>query len=87
MWVLAELAPVSWTSASIGAMVGGVSHVLLDAVIHGDVAPFAPWSRSNLFFVRGSFVWVHFLCAAVGVVGLLLWHTLAKRGEPPDPHT
>ncbi|MGH7318184.1 MAG: hypothetical protein ACRELA_00925 [Candidatus Rokuibacteriota bacterium] len=85
--MLAELGPLSWTNASIGAIVGGVSHVFRDAVIHGDVAPFAPWSRDNPFFLRGSFVWVHLLCAAVGLVGLVLWHVLAERGESSDLRT
>jgi hypothetical protein len=74
--------PGSWTSVSAGALVGGLSHVLLDAVVHSDVRPFAPWSAANPFLVRGSFVWMHLGCALAGAVGLLAWHALSVgRGQ------
>jgi hypothetical protein len=77
--VVARFFPVSWTAAITGALVGGSSHVLLDAVIHPDVVPFAPWLAGNTLFVPGSFVWVHALCAAAGLLGGAAWH--ARRGR------
>lgn len=78
-WVREELSPITWTAAISGALLGGVSHVLLDALIHGDVSPLGPWRRGNALFVSGAFVWVHAACAALGLAGLVLWHALAQR--------
>jgi hypothetical protein len=72
-WLLTDLTPVSWPSAVIGGFVGAVSHVLLDALIHWDVTPFAPWSRMNPLLIPRSFVWVHVLCGVIGLSGLLWW--------------
>lgn len=77
--VVARFFPVSWTAAITGALVGGSSHVLLDAVIHPDVVPFAPWLAGNALFVAGSFVWMHVGCAAAGLLGGAAWH--ARRGR------
>lgn len=77
--VVARFFPVSWTAAVAGALVGGSSHVLLDAVIHPDVVPFAPWLAGNALFVPGSFVWVHVLCAAAGLLGGVAWY--ARHGR------
>ena len=72
-WPGAPLGDVSWKAAIGGGLIGGVSHVLLDALIHDDVKPFAPWSAGNPLFVSGSFVWVHVACTVVGGAGLLIW--------------
>jgi len=77
--VVARFFPVSWTAAVAGALVGGSSHVLLDAVIHPDVVPFAPWLAGNALFVAGSFVWMHVGCAAAGLLGGVAWY--ARRGR------
>lgn len=87
--VVAELAPVPWTAALVGAAIGAVSHVWLDAVIHGDVRPLAPLSDANPLFVAGSFGWVHLGCVVAGAVGLVTWwvrsaHLAVRRGES-DP--
>lgn len=78
-YAVARFFPVSWTAAVAGALVGGSSHVLLDPVIHPDIAPFAPWLAANTLFLPGSFVWVHALCAAAGLLGALAW--CARRGQ------
>jgi hypothetical protein len=79
-WLLAELTPITWTGATLGGLLGGLSHPLLDAVIHSDVTPFAPWLGGNPLLVRGSFVWMHVACAATGAVGLALWFAIGRRG-------
>ncbi|MFQ5946541.1 MAG: hypothetical protein ACE5NC_09895 [Anaerolineae bacterium] len=80
-WLVAELNPISWKTAMTGGLLGAISHVILDAVIHLDVTPFAPLSYENPFFVPYSFVWVHVLCGISGGLGLLIWLVRAKRGE------
>ena len=41
---------VSMTATIASALFGGVSHVLLDATTHSDMAPFAPLNHHNPFF-------------------------------------
>lgn len=85
-WLLTELNPIPWKAAIIGGLGGGVSHVILDAIIHWDVTPFVPFSRTNPLFLPGSFAWVHVLCGIIGGCGLLLWLARAKRRESRSSH-
>ncbi len=86
LWVIAELPKISWAAAWIGGMVGGISHVVLDAVIHPDVTPFWPRSTANPFFIEGSFNLMHLACVGVGIVALPLWRGLA-RSDPQEVTT
>ena len=72
------LQPVTWAAGTAGAFLGAVSHVLLDAVIHADMDPLAPWREENPFLLSGSFVWMHVACAAAGVAALWAWPVLAN---------
>lgn len=68
-----ELRDVTWVGAVFGALVGSLTHVALDALMHPDVRPFAPWLAETSCWIPGSFVWIHLLCALAGLVGLILW--------------
>jgi hypothetical protein len=72
------LRPLSWSGAFSGAALGAITHVLLDGVIHLDMAPFGSWLATNPLLVDESFLWMHLGCAIVGVVTLLLWPWLSK---------
>jgi hypothetical protein len=71
--IVRELKDVSWVSAVTGAMLGSLTHVALDGLMHPDVRPFAPWLEETSFWVPGSFGWLHLLCGLAGLGGLLLW--------------
>lgn len=60
---------------AIGALAGAYSHVVLDSIMHGDIAPLAPFSRANALFGLVPLDALHAGCAVAGVVGfvLLLW--------------
>ncbi len=73
-----EVVPITWTAAIIGGAVGGISHALLDAVIHPDVMPFWPSSTSNPLLTDGSFYPMHYGCALLGLVGDVAWLVLAR---------
>lgn len=75
----AELRPVRWSGAVVAAAFGAISHVLLDAVVHADVRPFAPWTDANPLHVPGSFWWVHGVCATLGVAGMVWWLIAGRR--------
>lgn len=80
-----ELRPIPWPAAIVGAVVGALSHVALDAVIHSDVRPLAPLTAGNPLFIAGSFVWVHVACAVAGTIGLVAWLVMAGMRQSPEP--
>ena len=67
-----------WTALTAGAIVGALSHVVLDATIHSDVRPFG---AGNPWYVSGSFVLVHVLCLAAGLLGLAAWFVRARLAD------
>jgi len=58
--------------------------VLLDALIHADVWPLAPWRQGNALWVPGAFAWTHGACAALGVAGLLAWVGRGRGSRTPS---
>jgi len=80
-WLVEEVVPITWAAALIGGAVGGMSHVLLDAIIHPDVSPFWPFLSSNPFLTDGSFYPMHYACALLGLVGSLAWLALARHNR------
>ena len=61
--------------AHVGGFVGGVTHPVLDAVMHTDMRPFWPISNANPFLDIIGLDTLHVLCFATGVigVGILTW--------------
>ncbi len=54
----------------VGAVLGTSSHVVLDALMHGDVRPFAPFSDANPLLRVVSLRALHLGCVAAGALGL-----------------
>lgn len=68
-----RLRPRSTTeSILIGGLAGGASHPLLDALMHADVHPFAPFTGANPLLDATSLVALHAVCILAGTVGLAL---------------
>lgn len=61
----------------ISAVIGTFSHVLLDALMHGDLAPFAPFSLANPWLGLLSVTQLHWFCLIAGLIGITLWPLLA----------
>jgi membrane-bound metal-dependent hydrolase YbcI (DUF457 family) len=55
---------------AIGALLGSVSHVVLDGAMHADVRPFAPWSDANPFLRAVSVDTLHGACVVAALVGV-----------------
>jgi membrane-bound metal-dependent hydrolase YbcI (DUF457 family) len=66
-------AEISWCMAFLTAFVGTYSHVLLDALMHRDLRPFAPFMRGNPLYWHGGPIGIPLLCLALGFVGALVW--------------
>jgi len=59
-------------AVALGALLGSVSHVLLDSVMHTDLRPFAPWSDANpLYGVVGLDALLGG-CAVAALVGIVV---------------
>lgn len=72
---------LTYKAVLIGALVGGFSHILLDAIMHLDVKPLAPWSNANIFHGTIDLLGLHFGLVVLGTVGVfwLLLQTLMNR--------
>ena len=67
-----------------GAVVGTVSHVLLDSFMHADMSPFAPWSNANGLLDVISIEALQRFCIIAGLFGVFGWVVAAwhnRRGE------
>lgn len=70
--------PFTWTASFIGAYLGTGSHIVLDAVMHSDMAPWWPLAAGNPLLGQISIDQLHMTClitALLGaaVVGLKFW--------------
>ncbi len=84
---------LGWQSLSsgavlLGALLGTVSHIVLDSVMHSDIVPLAPWNASNALYAWMSIDALHELCLGAAGLGLLLllWRRAGWRqaaGAPP----
>ena len=73
---LGSPAGIGWVAAASGAFVGTYSHVVLDSIMHADITPLSPWSRSNELLGIISISDLHIVCVATGVFGAAAWFTL-----------
>jgi hypothetical protein len=58
--------------ALAGGLAGGLSHSLLDGIMHADIRPFRPFTSANPLLGQLDVVNLHLLCVAMGVFGLVL---------------
>lgn len=56
----------------VGALAGAWSHVVLDSIMHADIAPLAPFSTSNGLLRAVSLDALHGFCAASAIVALAI---------------
>ena len=65
--------PISWPVAFASAFIGTYSHVLIDGIMHADMAPFAPLSEARFLFGVIGLEILHILCIASAVVGSITY--------------
>ena len=75
---LRALVPASGAVAT-GA-IGLLGHVIPDAIMHGDVRPFAPLTDTNPFHAAVSLPLLHGALVLIGALGALAW--LAREAGP-----
>jgi membrane-bound metal-dependent hydrolase YbcI (DUF457 family) len=70
---LAEPVSRSWMPIVVGTFAGTYSHVMLDSILHADMAPLAPFRQGNAMLHLMSFGGIHLFCLASGILGLCVW--------------
>lgn len=61
---------ISARAAGIGAFIGAYSHVAIDSIMHGDMAPFAPFSAASPWLLAVSIETLQWLCVLAGIIGV-----------------
>lgn len=56
---------------SIGALLGALSHVVFDSIMHADIRPLHPYSDENVLYEIFPLIYLHLLCVFLGVLGLI----------------
>jgi membrane-bound metal-dependent hydrolase YbcI (DUF457 family) len=77
---------VSSRGLLVGGLTGGLSHPLLDGIMHPDVRPFMPWSDHNPFLGLVGVAQLHLACIAAalfGAVCLTLWRVCPAGQRKP----
>jgi hypothetical protein len=83
---LLKLAPKTWfvncrrtprrqliADSAISGLVGGISHVFLDSLMHRDMHPFWPFANGNALAGIVGVGTLHLSLAASGFFGVVLW--------------
>lgn len=58
--------------ALAGGLIGGLSHSVLDGIMHPDIRPFRPFTAANPLFELLSLSNLHLACVAMGFLGLIV---------------
>jgi membrane-bound metal-dependent hydrolase YbcI (DUF457 family) len=69
MKLLAVNPNITWSTATVGVVIGSFSHVILDGIMHWDVKPFYPFWSVNPFLGFISIQQLHMGCILAGVFG------------------
>lgn len=64
---------IGWPVATLSALIGSGSHVLLDAIMHADLQPWAPMNVDNPLLGWISVTTLHRFCLYGGLAGALLY--------------
>ena len=62
-----------WGVALASSLIGTLSHVALDAVMHADLQPFYPFATDNPALGAWSHETLHTICIVSGLAGLVLF--------------
>jgi hypothetical protein len=85
-WEVPDLNEASWLPAIAGGLLGGLTHPVLDGVMHDGIKPLMPFSTSNPFHHAVSVSALHIVLVTAAIVGgLLLTRAACKLVSPSRP--
>ena len=67
---------IGWWIVILSAFVGSFSHVLLGSIMHSDMEPLAPFSRTNALLGLMSSTAIYQFCLYAGMAGAVLYFTI-----------
>ena len=67
---------IAWWVAYTSAFIGTYSHVILDSIMHSDVAPFYPLSQENNLLGLITLGQLHMFCLYSALVGAVAYYTV-----------
>lgn len=70
---LKEPSPISWPVVFSSALIGTISHVFLDSMMHADTHPLAPFSSDQTMLDAMSRDNIYLMCMVAGLAGSLAW--------------
>lgn len=74
---------IGWPIAVFSAYLGTYSHVVIDSIMHGDMAPYFPFSEANGLLGVLTVETLHRLCIYSGLIGAGLYFGIrALLGRP-----
>jgi membrane-bound metal-dependent hydrolase YbcI (DUF457 family) len=80
---------LSGVGTLIGGVLGGVTHSIMDAIVHPDVQPLLPFSGSNPFFGAVGWGTMETACLVAGFLGIAgallnrrVWRSSSRSSAP-----
>lgn len=73
-----EQVNIGWRIVFLSAFIGTYSHVAIDSIMHGDMAPYYPISAKNHLLGVTTVEMLHKLCFYSGVLGAVLYFAVSK---------
>ena len=68
-----------WSAGVVGGLAGGISHPLLDGLMHRDVHALRPFAETTWVLEPGGVAALHLACVMAGVLGAIL--LVARRAK------
>lgn len=56
----------------LGAAIGSYSHIVFDSVMHADIVPLSPLSKSNVLYQLVPLAELHLFCLFAAIFGLVI---------------
>jgi hypothetical protein len=60
-------------SSWLGAIIGALSQLIFDSIMHRDMTPLFPFSSQNIFLKIVSVEILHFICLGLFIVGVFIY--------------
>ena len=80
-----EIITISWSVSILSALIGTLSHVLIDSMMHSDLQPFFPFTHHNALLGIVSIDVLHKICIYSGVIGGLAYFAINILIATDDP--
>jgi hypothetical protein len=75
---------ISWRVALVSALIGTLSHVLIDSPYHHDMMPMVPFATTNALLHAVSELAVYLFCVLSGSVGFIGWLVIKAVRHRPE---